>query len=412
MELQMHSDEFHSKKNGKMKKGVSRRKFLHFMQWAGAGAFLGWRHPDGPMKPKAGIIPGSAIPVLPGRLVHVHDADATNWDFSTGWYGYHVDQQVVDDMTEAGLLALTRTKNVASAWKRLVPNFVPGQTFAVKVNFACFNQGGPDPDPDINALIEPVNSLIGTLIQFGAAPEDISVYDVTSGGGHNGSMPQISFINRCLYPGVNFVYTYGNPDPFSSTQYVQFNAPGYPGIPDLRVCNALVDSDYLINMYIPKAHSAAGITMGFKNHLGSHEKALKVHEYLPYSYYYNPEYSPFVATFKNPHFANKTVLTIADGLFGNWKALSGAPRRWLTFGNEAMNSLFFSADPVCSDAVLTDFVEIERMQQGYGKLMDGTRDYLSLAQQEKFGINDQGDPWKLPMGSDYKRLKYIYIDGV
>ena len=321
-------------------------------------------------------------------------------------------QPVVDDMTEEGLMALTGTKNVISAWKRLVPRFVPGQTFAIKVNFACFSHYGPDPDPDINALIEPVNSIIQTLIMFGAAPEDISVYDVTSGGGHTGSMPKISFIDRCLYPGVNFVYCWGNPDPFSSTEYIEFNPPGSPSIPDLAVCNVLADSDYLINMFIPKAHSLAGVTTGFKNHLGSHENALKVHEYLPYSYYYTPSYSPFIETFKNPHFANKTVLTICDGLYGNWKSLVGAPKRWVTFGNQAMNSLFFSADPVSMDAVLADFIEIERMQQGYGTLLNGTRDYLTLAEEEKFGINDQGDPWILPMGSDYKRIEYIYIDGV
>ncbi|MHC4945861.1 MAG: hypothetical protein ACYTG7_22845, partial [Planctomycetota bacterium] len=211
----MHSDESPPKKNGAKKNCVSRRNFLRYMQWAGAGAFLGWRHPNGPMKPDQGINLEKALPVLPGRLVHVYDEDATSWDFSTGWYGYHVAQGVVDDMTEAGLLALTDTKDVVSAWKRLIPHFVPGQTFAIKVNFACFNHGGPDPDPDINALIEPVNSIIQTLIMFGAAPEDISVYDVTSGGGHKSSIPQNSFINRCLYPGVKFVYCYGNPDPFS-----------------------------------------------------------------------------------------------------------------------------------------------------------------------------------------------------
>jgi hypothetical protein len=202
----MQPNESNRKNNGTKKKSVSRRNFLRLLQWTGAGVFLGWNRAKGPMKPDPGANLENASPLLPGRLVHVHDTEATFWDFSTGWYGYHVDQQVVDDMTEEGLMALTGTKDVISAWKRLVPRYVPGQAFAIKVNFACFSHNGPDPDPDINALIEPVNSIIQTLIMFGAAPEDISVYDVTSGGGHTGSMPKTSFINRCLYPGVNFVY--------------------------------------------------------------------------------------------------------------------------------------------------------------------------------------------------------------
>jgi len=96
--------------------------------------------------------------------VHVRDNNATFWNFSTGWYGNYVDQTVVDDMVEAGLLKLTNTTTPASAWQYLVPKYKPGQTFAIKVNFNNYSPSGPDPDPDINALIEPVNGLIRTMV--------------------------------------------------------------------------------------------------------------------------------------------------------------------------------------------------------------------------------------------------------
>ena len=392
---------------------ITRRSFIRVLKCAGIGAHLGWKNPKGLLNPKLdGAVDQRPFqPRFRGKLVHVLDGDATSWDFSTGWYGDYVDQGVVDTMTEVGLLRLTGATNIQSAWERLVPSYTPGQTFAIKVNFNNYDTGDPDPDPEINALIEPVNALIRTLIMCGVQPSEISVYDVTNGW-HSGSMPPLSFVDRCLYPGVNFVYHEGNPDPFSATEFVQFDTPGSPSIPDLAIGNVVVDSDYLINMFIPKGHSLAGVTLGFKNHLGSIDRCEKVHVYLPYNYYYDPNYSTLVDIFKNPHFASKTVLTVCDNLFGNWESVNGPPQRWFTFGADAPNSLFFSADPVAIDSVLVDFIEAERISRGLGNVISGTRDYLSLAEGEDLGVFEQADPWVLPVGSEYRRIKYIFVYGV
>ncbi|MHC4946409.1 MAG: DUF362 domain-containing protein, partial [Planctomycetota bacterium] len=375
---------------------ITRRSFIHLLECMGAGVFLGWRKPMGPNKPRP---VGGTEPIAPryrGRVVHVRDDDATFWDFSTGWYGDYVDQDVVDAMVEAGLKALTETDTVVSAWERLVHNYKPGKKFAIKVNFNNYLASGPDPDPDINALIEPVNAVIRTLIMFGVPPEDISVYDVTHGF-HNGSMPQNSFIARCLYPGVNFVYYQGNPDPYSETEFVHFDPPNIPNIPDLALCNVVIESDYLINMPIPKEHSFAGVTLGFKNHMGSCDRCQKMHSHLPYAYYYDPDYSPLVDLFRNPHIGRKTVLTLGDCLFGHWEDTIGTPPPWLTFAG-APNSLFFSADPVSADSVMTAILEAERIAQGIGPVIEGTRDFLVIAQKEGMGIFEQGDPWQQPAG--------------
>jgi len=401
--------------NGRNEKQITRRGFMRVVPCAGLGVLLGWKNqvnlPPPANQQLQGMVNQKPFqPFLQGRLVHVMDEDATSWNFSSSWYGYYVDQTVVDAMTEAGLLRLTGAKTIPSAWKILVPNYTPGQTFAIKVNFNNYTHGGSDPDLEINALIEPVNALIRTLVMAGVPEENISVFDVTNAW-HSGSMPPNSFINRCLYPGVNFVYHYGNSNPFSSTEKVQFSPTG-PSIQDLAIGNVVVDSDYLINMFVPKGHPQSGVTLGFKNHLGSIDKCDKVHNYLPSNYYFDPNYSTYIDIFKNPHFGAKTVLTVCDGLFGQWEGVHGAPERWKTFGNDAPNSLFFSADPVAIDSVLTDLLEEERIQQGLGSMMNGTRDYLGLAEGEGFGIFESADPWILPMGSDYDRIKYLFIYGV
>ncbi|MFH1998695.1 MAG: DUF362 domain-containing protein [Planctomycetota bacterium] len=386
------------------KEAISRRQFLHFMQCMGLGAFIG---PIGPMNP----LNEHLLKRLPGRVVHIEDADATSWNFSSGWYGNYIDQGVVDLMVERGLIKLTGASSVAEAWRKLIPHYIAGQTLAIKVNFNNFM--GSEPDSNINAVIEPVNAVIGTLIQFGFSPNEITVYDVTNGF-HAGKMPQINFINRCAYPGVNFVCYYGNPDPFSATEKVSFDCPPppKPQIADVAICNALANSDYLINMPLIKAHPYGYVTLGFKHHFGSVNRCDTIHTYLPNSSQYVADYSPLVDLMKNPHFGAKTVLTVGDGLFGNWKNVSGSPLRWLTFGNTAPNSLFFSADKVAIDSLMSDLIDFERRQQGFGILNLKARDYLKIAEQEGMGVFEQGDPWQLPRGSGYRLIRYVYVNGV
>ena len=152
---------------------VTRRKFIQFLQCLGFGAWLGPVGPQGPENTWKGRI-------LAGGVIHVQDASATSWDFTTGWYGYTVDQVVVNGMVEKGLLELTGEDTVSGAWGKLIPMYVTGQNIAIKINFSNYYAGGADPDPDINALIEPVNALIGTLVAFGVWPRDIVVLNTAA----------------------------------------------------------------------------------------------------------------------------------------------------------------------------------------------------------------------------------------
>ena len=65
-------------------------------------------------------------PTPQAKVVHVHDTGATYWDFSTGWYGDYVDQDVVYEMVDRGLMQLTGRTSRAAAWQALIPDYVPG----------------------------------------------------------------------------------------------------------------------------------------------------------------------------------------------------------------------------------------------------------------------------------------------
>lgn len=396
----------------KDKEQITRRNFLHLMECMGVGLFLGWD--SFAQGPKQFELPGGEVEAYRryrGRVIHVHEPDAVSWDFNTGWYGYFVDQEVVDAMVEVGLMQLTQTGSATEAWRKLIPGYKQGKTFAIKVNFNNYFTNTPDPDPDINALIEPVNSIIKTLMGIGVAPEDVTVYDVTHGW-HNGGMPTISFIDRCLYPGVNFAAYRGYSNPYSATEFVTFNPPAFPQIPDLALCNAVVNADYVINMPIPKEHSFTGVTLGLKNHMGSIDRCQFLHRYFPYTTYHRPDYNPLIDLYQNKHIGPKTVLTVGDFLFGNWYDTIGTPPPWITFNDGAPSSLLFASDVVAIDSVMTDFLEFERIAQGVGPVLDGTRDLFALAQKKGLGIHEKGDPWQQPAGSGYERIDYAYIDGI
>jgi len=268
------------------------------------------------------------------------------------------------------------------------------------VNFNNYDSGGNNEGGNINALIEPVNSLIAGLIERGFTATDISIYDVTNGW-HDGGMPT-RFINGCDFPGVQFVYHHDNLNPYSTTEFIQFGRQlvDWPTTSDhLPLANVLVNANYLINMPIVKKHSFGGVTLGFKHHFGSFENCQFTHDYLPGygSGKYDNNYSPLVDINSNPHIRNKTVLVVGDCLFGNWQGVSGAPPRWSTFGNGAPNSLFFSTDPVAADCVMIDILDAETT------LITNTDRYLQLASASGLGCYERGDPW----GAGYNKIAYI-----
>ncbi len=305
-----------------------------------------------------------------GRVVEVRDPDATSWDYATGYYGDYVDQDVVDAMVTAGLLELTSENTIAGAWGRLIPEFMPGEKLAIKVNFN--NTAADPPDNEIDALIHPVNALLDGLIAFGFAPEDLTVFDVTHAF-HNGEMPQ-RFIDGCEYPGVNFVKYVNNPSAFSDTAVISFSPPEPATISDRPIARVLVEADYVVSIPILKRHDYAGATLSFKNHLGSFDDCMQVHDHVFTGISgYDPSYSALIDIFLNPHIGGKTVLVLCDALYGNYEHLWGDPTPWPQFGDDAPSTIFLGADAVATDCVALDVLYRE------GTVGDRADDYLELA---------------------------------
>lgn len=338
------------------------------------------------------------------RVVHVRAAGAAQWSGQER-YWEHVDPQVVGDMVDKGIQALTGEATTADAWRRILPNYQPGQGIAIKLNFnntlsgACDSAGG-----QINALPQPANAVIAGLKSIGVAEQDIWLYD-----GVNRFIPEY-FTAGIRFGGVQFfdkchqAVTYDNRDPDA---IVAFNPPqGVPAPAREKIADVLARASYLINLPILKNHDCAGISLGFKNHFGTIDNPGGMHGHVFLisacggGFYSN--YSPLVDLNNNPHIRGKTILTIGDGLCGARGSQEAWPSAWSTFGGSLPNSLFFSTDPVALDCVMADHL---RAEPGAG-VMAGADDYLKLAQDAGLGTYERGDPW----GGGYQRIEYRKID--
>ena len=303
-------------------------------------------------------------------------------------------------MVDQGLMALTGTSTVANAWRALLPNYRPGQGIAIKVNlnnaFQC-----DDADGQIDALIHPVNGIVRGLKQIGVMETDIWLYDAKR------AIPQrlvaaSQYSNIRYYGRLPCGHDEARFDSNDAHAYVAFSPPsGIPLPPRVKITDVLIQATYLINMPIMKTHGGMGITLSFKNHLGTVDQPAAFHDYAGLNGpYYGSDYSPLVDLYRNSHIAGKTVLIIGDGLFAARDNNTAPPSPWQTCGSQVPNSLFFAADPVAIDCVMYDFLAAE------ADVPATADDYLRLASDAGLGVFERGDPW----GSGYTRIDYVRME--
>jgi uncharacterized protein (DUF362 family) len=382
------------------KRRLTRRRFISRLGMAALGASLTMGLPASAQtdEPNIRYFPLVFNTASFSRVVRVHTSNAAHWDYAPAtWFGDFVDQAAVDAMMVRGLCELTGADTAAGAWLTLMPGYVAGQKIAIKVNFN--NSPGCDyTENRIDALIEPVNALISTLVARGVRPQDVYVYDarrsIPTAFYKRRRFTQAHYLDATNCRGELATFNYD-----STSLRVLFQQPKLAM--ERWLTDLLYQATYVINMPIMKRHSSNPLTLGFKNHFGSLNylggtEPDNPHLYLvpPSSTHYEAAKHPLVDIYANPNIAQKTVLTVGDGLFSASSA-GGTPLPWSTFGNHAPNSLLFASDPVAIDCVMADLLNAEWPFPNYGY------DYLRLAQQRGLGVFEKGDPWN---------QGYAYID--
>jgi hypothetical protein len=340
-------------------------------------------------------------PTMRGRVIHIRSLTATTWTGSPSNYWDYVNTSKVNEMVNRGVMELTGRGTVADAWRALLPNYQAGQKIAIKVNFnnqmsisSCSANGTA-----IDAIIEPVNAIVNGLAQIGVAAGNIWVFDAMR------KMP-----NRFVSRGVTGVQYYDNGEcrqslGFGST--VTFSPPAGVPPPTERISTVLAQATYLINMPIMKNHSCTGVTLGFKNHLGSiddpggmHYNAFLLESGCGGTGGYRTNYNVLVDLYRHANIGPKTILTVGDGLFACIYQENLPPQMWTTFGNRTPQSLYFAVDPVAIDCVMCDFLAAESGDRA------GADNYLRLASNAGLGVFERGNPWT----TGYSSITYRKFD--
>ena len=359
-------------------------------------------------EPTANAPIGIAKGIHPGRVVWVHDPDATDWagpGDGHWWQSSHTDQAAVDQMMSRAIMALSGEKTDAAAWNRLFEHFnktngkgksgyKKGEKIVVKVNYVgCIQVWSRQPVTGIdnynlrnadymNTSPQMIIALLRQLVnEAGVNETDITVGDTLC------YFPN-EYYNMCHeeFPNVRYLEYLGK---FGRTAAKLSTVPFYWSTPDAEGKNtdfvpaSYAEAAYLINLANLKSHNdQAGITLCAKNHYGSLVRKparqsgyYDMHKDLPYNTPGMGRYRPLVDLMGHKHLGGKTLLYLIDGLYAGKHAKERAPRKWNSppFNGDWSSSLFASQDPVAIDAVGFDFLWNEWND---GPHKSGTNDYL------------------------------------
>ena len=359
-------------------------------------------------EPTANAPIGIARGMYPGRVVWVHNPDATDWDGPGDghwWESSHTNQAVVDQMMGRAIRALSGEGNSAAAWDKLFKHFnkthgkgnvgyKSPEKIVIKINYVgCIKVWDRRPVTKVedynlrsldymNTSPQMTIALLRQLVdEAGVKQENITVGDPLS------YFPN-EYYKMCheKFPNVQYLDYVGK---FGRTAAKLSSVPLYWSTPDAAgkktdyVPVSYAQADYLINMANLKSHNdQAGITLCAKNHYGSLVRKparargyYDMHKDLPYTTPGMGHYRPLVDLMGHKHLGGKTLLYVIDGLYAGKHAKENSPRKWNSsgFNEDWSSSLFVSQDPVAIDSVGFDFLWTEWDDAPH---RSGTNDYL------------------------------------
>jgi len=347
---------------------------------------------------------GVAQGIHPGRVVWVHEPDATDWagpGDGHWWESNHTSQTVVNQMMSRAIRELTGQSNDAAAWDKLFRyinkkrgkgnvGYKAGEKIVIKVNFVGFiwRHGGVNPEnynlesqrDYMNTSPQMILALLRQLVErVGVKQSDISIGDSLAYFAN-----EYYNIFHKAFPNVRYLDYTGK---FGRIKMRQSSVPLYwscnpENLLQDYVPVSFASADYLINLANLKAHTGAGVTLCAKNHYGSLVRwpAQKGYYDLHRTAFSGGtgKYRVLVDIMGHAHIGGKTVLYLIDGLYSGIHPRDKAPRKWSSypFDVDWTSSLFASEDPVAIDSVGFDFLRTEWSDYPWKA---GANDYLREA---------------------------------
>lgn len=332
---------------------------------------------------------GTAQGIHPGRVVWVHDPDATDWDGPGDghpWQADHTDPGRVRAMMSRVVRELAGTNGDATAWDAIFKYFnkkhnkgnvgyKTGEKIVIKVNFVGFIFSARSVDTEtydmrdkkdyMNTSPQLLTALVRQLVnKAGVRQADIAICDSLA------YIPnEYCEIIHKEFPNVKWLDRGGK---LGRVKMKQSTVPLHwscdvEGYKQDYVPVAFAEAEYLINFANLKAHTGSGVTLCAKNHYGS-----LIRWPVERGYYdlHPNAFAEETAIYRNlvdmvghSHLGGKTLLYLIDGLYCGVHPtdMSKGPRRWKSrpFDGDWTSSLFASQDPVAIDSVGFDFLHAE-----------------------------------------------------
>ena len=383
---------------------------------------------------------GTAKGIFPGRVVWVHDPDATNEncnpnEYGDGWFlPQNNDQDVIDEMLSTGLKNLTGTTSNADAWDSIFiyhnrnngkgdVGYNTGEKIFIKINIVSGWGGNYDPidlskvnngsygisETSPQIVLAVLRQLVDTV---GIPQDNIYIGD------------PLRHIYKHLYdywylefPDVHYMdhngYTnlgrevlvasdsakieYSDRGKILRTNVWDSWRQGEDPVTEDHFYKIYDEAAYILDLPMLKGHKRAGMTAFAKNHFGSHtrEDASHLHNGLvaptEMPNVTRPGYGLYrvqVDIMGDEILGKKNLVYILDALWSADQEIS-YPKKFqmAPFNNDWMSSIFLSLDPVAIESVGYDFLRTEfttdRPDLGDGAgtyvQMDGVDDYLHQA---------------------------------
>jgi len=375
---------------------------------------------------------GEAKGIFPGRVVWVHNPDATNENFtpstSSGYFDQvNNNQAVIDRMVSTAIQELTGQETDSAAWRAIFEfhnttrgkgavNYSAGEKVFIKTNSVSGwwgNYSSSDLSRTKNNYYNVTETSPGFVLAVmrqlvnvvGVAQEDIYIGD-----------PLRHIYKHCYdlwhgeFPNVHYLdYSFSTLGRekvvVSQTAKISYSdrgavlrdnensAYGTDPIYGDQLYTVFEETEYLVNLPILKGHKRAGMTMFAKNHFGSHTRdaASHLHSGLiaPLEMEQGidrPGYELYrvqVDLMTHSLLGKKNLVFLMDALWSTSYELN-SPVKWqmAPFNNDYMSSVFASLDNVAIESVGYDFLRTEfTVARGAGTYvqMDGVDDYLHQA---------------------------------
>ena len=336
---------------------------------------------------------GEAKGIMPGRVVWVHNADATNENCSPKVYGdgyfldKNADQDLIDDMLSTAILKVTDKTSAEDAWASIFKYFnanhdkgeigySAGEKIFIKINAVhAWNTnsdlsiqnnnvyGNVDTSPQV------ILAVLRHLIDKANVPEE-AIY---IGDPYTQIFKHIYDKLSAEFPGVHYMSKSDSINrellKFTNSDSLKYSDRGT--ILDTEsdeFFDCLVEADYILSIPAIKGHRWGGVTFFAKNHFGSNTKdgAWRLHKGLHRTDYDAPlrdgykRYRVMVDLMSYEHLGGKTLLYIGDFLWATSEEhLPPTKFQTAPFNNDWTSSILVSLDPVAVASVAVDILQEE-----------------------------------------------------